>query len=126
MGCGKILGWILFKFFWAFGDLIMFSTDSASKLPQVLQYHPAIAISNGQEHYLFKADLPDWSPDDEVLATVARTVGVATAGELVDALLAPNHKDFNALRRAGFCNVRVEPIQQLTSRGSVNWDDSII
>jgi hypothetical protein len=52
-------------------------------MKEIVAYHPRIAIEGG---LVLKLDLPDWFPDEEVLADLGKKLGVETVGEIVEAL----------------------------------------
>jgi len=90
-------------------------------MPDILAYHPQIAVKRGVEQFVIKADFPDWLPDREVLSTLGRAAGVKTAGQLVEALKSGRVRCQNS----GCSNARIEKISASPVSSEIGWDEQI-
>lgn len=87
---------------------------------EILAYHPEVVVQRGRERHVITADVPDWMSDGEFLAAAARSLGVSTAGEVVQSL--ERGSDLSSL---GFKNVEVAR-RETPNSGAVDWNQRVV
>jgi len=103
-------------------------------MKSIAAYHPEVYVRKRDGRVVaIKADMPDWSPDDEVLRAMAGPVGARTAGELVEALENGGSERVSASSTNDIIGCSVEPLGAAGddevkgwNRDVKSWDDSIV